>query len=103
MTLTMEKLLDACRLVERIERETGGPIYPTPFNGVQVFEDHNCLADTTERTFPVSRHRSRRVHKKLVKRHGGEFKKEPAIFQIQGRIYAHPTRYAELRAAFKPR
>lgn len=103
MSLTMEKLMEACRLVQRIERETARPVFPLPFNGIEVIQDPNALANTTERTFPLSRHRSRRIHKKLVKRFGGEFKKEPAIFQIQGRIFAHPARYAELRAAFARR
>jgi hypothetical protein len=98
--LTMDTLMDACRLIDGIEKETGRPVYPTPFNGIDVICDHNALADTTERTFPISRHRSRRTHKKLMKRFAGEFKKQPAIFQIQGRIYAHPARYAELRAWF---
>lgn len=101
MTLTIEKLLEACRVVEDIERATGKPVYPVPFNGIQVVEDPNCLADTTERNFPASRHRSKRIRKKLLKRFGSEFRKEPAIFQIQGRIYAHPARYREMRAMFR--
>lgn len=100
MILTIEKLMAACRLVEQIEATTQRPILPLPFNGIEVIEDHNALANTTERTFPASRHRSKRIHKKLVRRFGGEFKKEPAIFQIQGRIIAHPARYAELKAMF---
>lgn len=102
-TMTMEKLMDAMRLVEKIEAATCGPIYPTPFNGVRVFEDHNALADTTERKFPESRHRSARVRKKLIKRHGSEFVKVPTMFQINGDIYAHPVRYRELLAAFQSR
>lgn len=102
MALTMQSLMDASRLVRDVERSTGRPIYPTPFNGIQVIKDHNALAQTTERNFPASKHRSKRIHKKLVKRFGGEFRKQPAIFQIQGKIYAHPARYAELMAAFAP-
>lgn len=100
MAMTVEKLMHAVALVRDIERHTRAPIVPVPFNGLEVICDPNCLADTKERTFPVSRHRSRRVHKKLVKRFGGEFRKEPAMFQIMGRIVAHPVRYAELRRMF---
>lgn len=103
MALTMQHLLDACKTIKEIEAAAGRPIYPMPFNGIQVIQDHNCLADTTERTFPVSRHRSPRIRKKLIKRFGGEFKKVPTIFQIQGQIYAHPARYAELRGMFVQR
>jgi hypothetical protein len=102
MALTIEKLQAAARLVKEIERNTGAPLYPTPFNGVEVICDPNCLQDTTERNFPASKNRSKRIHKKLVKRFGSEFKKVPAMFQIQGRIIAHPVRYAELKRHFSP-
>lgn len=102
MALTMEKLMAAAALIREVERSTRQPIYPVPFNGIEVICDQNCLADTTERTFPVSKNRSKRIHKKLVKRYGGEFKKVPAMFQIQGRIFAHPVRYAELKRHFSP-
>jgi hypothetical protein len=66
-------------------------------NGMQVIVSDTCLAETTERNFSLSRHRSRRVYKKLVKRFQGEFRKEPAMFQIQGKLYVHPARYQELK------
>lgn len=56
----------------------------------------SALAESEVRTFPVSKNRSKRIHKKLVKRHGGEFKMKPAAFQVGGRIILHPTLYAEL-------
>jgi hypothetical protein len=48
------------------------------------------------RRFPESRHRSRRIHKKLLKRHGGEFIFKPACFQIGDRIVIHPELQREL-------
>lgn len=68
------------------------------FGGVRVLCDPNCLAETTERTFPVSRHRSARVRKKLIKRFNGEFRKEPAIFKIGDAFVAHPALYAAVKA-----
>ena len=102
MALTMEKMQVAINLVKEIERSIGGPIYPTPFNGMQVISDPNCLADSTERNFPDSKNRSKRIRKKLIKRFGSEFKKVPTMYQIQGRIIAHPVRYAELKRQFTP-
>ena len=72
---------------------------PSPFGGVRILSDPNCLAETTERTFPLSRHRSARIRKKLIKKFGGEFRKEPAIFQIGPDTFiAHPSMYAALKA-----
>ena len=102
MALTMEKMQAAINLVKEIERSTGGQIYPTPFNGVQVISDPSCLADSTERNFLDSKNRSKRMRKKLIKRFGSEFKKIPTMYQIQGRIIAHPVRYAELKRQFTP-
>lgn len=57
-----------------------------------------ALEETDERLFPASRHRSRRVHKKLVKRFGGEFRKVPCIWRTPQGLVAHPTMYARLQA-----
>lgn len=70
------------------------------YGGMRVICDPNALAETTERLFPVSKNRSKRIHKKLVKRFGGEFRKEPAIFKIgNGTIVAHPVMYQQIRQA----
>lgn len=69
------------------------------FDGMQIYSDPNALADTTVRNFPESRNRSARIHKKLVKRFGGVYRKEPAIFRVGNKLIAHPVRYAELKAA----
>lgn len=67
------------------------------FEGMPVIVDPNCLADTSERLFPFSKHRSARVRKKLIKRFGGEFRKEPAIFRMGNRIVAHPVMAQQLK------
>jgi hypothetical protein len=67
-----------------------------------VFSMH-ALKPTDERLFPVSRHRSRRILKKLIKRHGGEFRMAPAIISIGKTIYAHPAFRASLRAEMTKR
>lgn len=68
------------------------------FGGVPIIFNPFILKDSEERLFPVSKHRSKRIHKKLVKRFGGEFKKVPAIWMIDGRLYAHPSFKKELEA-----
>lgn len=69
------------------------------FNGMQVIVDANALADTKVRNFRESRHRSPRIYKKLIKRFGGLYKKEPAMWRIGNKLVVHPVRYAELKAA----
>ena len=65
--------------------------------GLKIFVDPNVLEDTEERLFPESKHRSKRIHKKLVKRFGGEFMKAPCILKAPTAIYMHPVRYAEFQ------
>lgn len=67
--------------------------------GKQVLFSAAALKETAERLFPVSRHRSKRTHKKLVKRFGGEFRKVPCIFTTPQAIYVHPAMKAEFLAA----
>lgn len=55
------------------------------------------------RRFPESRHRSRRILKKLIRRHGGEFDYKPASFQIRNTLVIHPTLLRELEAASERR
>lgn len=66
------------------------------FMGLPIRQSDVCLRETTERLFPVSKNRSRRIHKKLVKRHGGEFRKVPAIFKTPAGLICHPSLYAEV-------
>lgn len=60
-----------------------------------IVSDH-ALKDSDVRLFPESRHRSARVRKKLIKRFGGEFHKVPCIFQMGGKLVAHPVMYERL-------
>lgn len=64
--------------------------------GISIVFTEMALADTEERMFPVSKHRSKRIHKKLVKRHGGEFRKEPCMWQSGNTIFAHTKFKAEI-------
>lgn len=57
-----------------------------------------AMADTDERLFPFSRHRSKRIEKKLIKRHGGVFRKEPMIYKTPLGIVAHPSFKARIEA-----
>lgn len=90
MTLTAESLMrdmrEAMRKIERI------PVQP------RILFTPHALEDSTERLFPVSRHRSRRIHKKLIRRHGGEFRKVPCMWRVGDVIYAHPAIKPRLEA-----
>jgi hypothetical protein len=69
---------------------------------MKIIFDPNALAATEERLFPVSRHRSKRILKKLFKRHGGEFRKQPCMWRVGDNvIVAHPSFRAQLEAATK--
>lgn len=58
-----------------------------------------ALKQTSERNFPESRNRSRRIHKKLCRRFGGEFRMVPTIWQTALGIIAHPSLKSQLEAA----
>lgn len=51
---------------------------------------------TSERLFPFSPHRSRRIEKKLIKRFGSVYRYEPAIWKMGHLIIAHPSFRAEI-------
>lgn len=65
--------------------------------GLPVMLSNMALKKTTERLFPESRHRSKRIHKKLVKRFGGEFRMVPAIWKTPNSIIMHPELYAQMK------
>lgn len=65
--------------------------------GLKVVVSEAALQDSDIRLFPTSKNRSARIHKKLVKRFGGEFKKVPAIYQMGDTLVAHPAVYHLLR------
>lgn len=56
-----------------------------------------ALRPSNERLFPASKNRSKRIHKKLVKRFGGEFRMIPAMWHMGDMIVAHPALYEQLR------
>lgn len=69
------------------------------FGGIQLIVSPHALKDSDVRLFPESKNRSKRIHKKLVKRFGGEFKKVPAIWQIEDRLVVHPSLMHSVRQA----
>lgn len=71
-------------------------IMPAPPELRIVFTTNALKASGTERLFPSSRHRSARVRKKLIKRFGGEFRLQPALWKVGNVVYAHPIFRREL-------
>jgi len=69
--------------------------------GIRITVSEYALESTDERLFPASQNRSRRIHKKLVKRFGGEFRKVPCIWRMGHDFIAHPTMYARLQGPLK--
>lgn len=53
-----------------------------------------------ERLFPLSKNRSPRIHKKLLKRHGGEVvrKLQPTMLLFDGTLYVHPALRADMES-----
>jgi hypothetical protein len=87
MTLTADMLIASMRKMrQQMEQELPPAAFP-----LRVFFTTTAVKDSDERLFPTSRHRSRRILKKLLRRHGGEFRKVPCIVRINGDIYAHPS------------
>lgn len=66
-------------------------------NGVQIIISDAAVKVTDERLFPFSRHRSQRIRKKLLQRFGGEFRVEPACYQMGDRFVVHPVMAEKLR------
>lgn len=75
---------------------------PNFLGSVRIVSDHNALAETTERLFPASRHRSARIRKKLIQRHGGEFRKVPTAYELaNGTLVCHPEVSRHIDEALK--
>jgi hypothetical protein len=66
-------------------------------NGLQVIVSEHALEETEVRLFPASKNRSKRIHKKLVKRHGGEFEKRPCIYRMDGKLVMHPVMWERMQ------
>ena len=67
--------------------------------GLRIIYDANALKATPQRLFPASRHRSARIRKKLIKRHGGEFRMIPVMWRVGDVIVAHPTFKGQIEGA----
>lgn len=72
-------------------------IIPTAFAGVKIIENDRCLAK--EFRFKESKNRSRRLHKKLTRRIGGQIFYKPSAYMLGDKIYAHPEIVAHVKAA----
>jgi len=84
--LTLEKLEQAAALL---------PKEPIPQTRIVITEV--AVVKTDELYFPDSRHRSKRVWKKLFKRYGTQRIYKPAILKVDGDIWVHPVFESELR------
>lgn len=91
--LTIEKLRAAQRLLAR----AAPPLAELPLRRIIVSAEATKRGD---RLFPPSRHRSRRIWKKLVKRHGGEFRLLPAMYKLGENMVVHPALAAEVEREF---
>lgn len=86
--LTADSLLATMREMERVRMP------PEP----RIIFTTNAAKDGTKRLFPASRHRSARIRKKLIKRHGGEFCLVPCMWKVGNVIYAHPAFERDLKS-----
>lgn len=64
---------------------------------LEIVETSMAVTATGERLFPQSRNRSKRIHKKLVRRFGGEYALEPGIIAHGNTIYIHPLKIKEFK------
>lgn len=75
-----------------LAREIAGP--PPP----KIYVTANATEIVPgEFNFPPSRHRSKRIHKKLMKRFGSYEKRRPATLQVGDNIYMHPIHWHEMQ------
>lgn len=59
-------------------------------NGLRIMYSDIVMDRTGKRLFPESRHRSKRILKKLIKRFGYERELAPAILKLGNVFYVHP-------------
>jgi hypothetical protein len=75
------------------------------FNGLRVIFSEAMMTETLEPNFPFSMNRSKRIHKKLLKRHG--YKKVPrmdaVVSQSAGFMVIHPAAWDALKRMVKER
>lgn len=77
-------------------------LIPSRRPGLRIIYSPYALEATADRLFPESRNRSARIRKKLIKRHGGEFRMKPCMWQVGDTIYAHHSLRPQVEAAFNP-
>ncbi len=70
--------------------------------GLPIIVSEHALEETDVRLFPESKNRSRRIHKKLVKRFGGEFRKVPCIWKTPQGLIMHPVMYQRFQREITP-
>lgn len=70
-------------------------------SGMPIYYTETALEQTSERLFPESKNRSKRILKKLIKRFGGEYRMKPAMFLANGKLYIHPANRAKVEHAIR--
>jgi hypothetical protein len=78
---------------------SSGDISVATINGLRIFYSEHIMDRTGPRLFPESRHRSKRILKKLIKRFSGEFELAPAIVKSGNVFYVHPHFKEELEGS----
>ena len=100
-TNTAAAASDSVLTVEKLKAAMGELRGLAPPLSLKIVLTPCALKETTERLFPESKNRSKRIRKKLIKRPGGEFRRRPAMWRFGDMIYAHPAFRSQLEAQFK--
>ena len=67
------------------------------FGGIELVVSGNAMQRVTN--WPV-KSRSRRLHKKMTKKHGPQFTEKPGAWMMaDGRMICHPKLYADMRSS----
>lgn len=71
--------------------------------GIRIVYTEAAQLESEERNFAFSKHRSKRVYKKLVKRFGSVFKMKPGALmdETNNVMYVHPSLRVQLEAKTK--
>lgn len=92
--LTLDKLQRMAMAVHRVSEEAARDRGPREI----IITVHARERVPGEWNFKPSRHRSARLHKKLLKRFGTQEQTKPAILMIGQRMLVHPALWAQVRA-----
>lgn len=112
-TLTLEKLaevmrqlrpskpslMDAMRMPDPVFEFDRSPVFShsSMMMGMQIFQSERCIERVWN--FPQSQNRSRRLHKKLMKRFGVQSFERPAAYMMADKLVAHPKVITEMVAS----